>query len=247
GLFYTPHPANQMSIADRLSPPSSKYVLGTDQFGRDILSRIIVGARHTLVVCVLATIMGLLLGVFLGAVAGYYGGLFDELVLRLADSMHAFPALLLALLLIAVLGSSKSTVLLAIGIANIPIFTRLIRGIFIKLRETDFVLAARALGASDWRIMFIHMLPNSLTTLIVQATSSFAAAVLAEASLSYLGLGIQPPDPSWGRMLREAQSSFTVAPWVALFPGLAISLTVLGLNLLGEGILARWNSNRHYI
>ena len=239
GLVYLPHGPNVQNIEARLTPPGSRHLLGTDQFGRDVLSRILVGGRNTLLVGLVATAAGLFLGTLWGAISGLWGGVPDEILMRLADSLSAFPALLFAMLVITVFGQGKTTTMAAIAVANIPVFARLTRAQFLKLKESDFVTAAYSLGASNFHVTFRHIMPNCLNALLVQATASFAGAVLVEASLSYLGLGIQPPDPSWGRMLRESQTIFGLAPWVSLCTGLAIALTVLGFNLLGDAL-------RHY-
>lgn len=236
GLAYTPHPPNEMAIEQRLQPPSAANPLGTDHYGRDILSRLMVGGRPAFQVGVVAVGLGFVLGTLWGAAAGYYRGWAEEFLMRLADGIYAFPALLVALLAITLLGRGLPGILLAVTVANIPVFARLTRAAFLSLREREFIAAARSLGATDWRVVRRHILPNCVATLVIQASVSFAAAILAEASLSYLGLGIQPPDASWGRMLREAQATADIAPWTALFPGAAIALTVLGFNQLGEGL-----------
>lgn len=236
GWFFTPHPPNKIEIERRLQPPTATTPLGTDHYGRDILSRLIIGGRPAFAVGLIAVGFGFVVGTLWGAAAGYYRGWTEEILMRLADGIYAFPALLIALLAITLLGRGLPGILLAVTVANVPVFARLTRAAFLTLRESEFVLAARSLGASDWGIICRHILPNCVQTLAIQASISFAAAILAEASLSYLGLGIQPPDASWGRMLREAQAFADIAPWTALFPGIAIALTVLGFNQLGEGL-----------
>lgn len=236
GIWYTPHSPSQMQVRDRFRPPSSEHWFGTDQFGRDLFSRIMQGGQTTLAVGIAAVSVGLAVGTALGAISGYYGSRWDEILMRVADGLYAFPAFLLALLAVTIVGPGRQTVLAAIAIANVPIFMRISRANFTKLRTAAYVDAARAIGASDLRIAVRHILPNVVTPLLVQASASFAASVLAEASLSYLGVGIQPPLASWGRMLREAQSFAGLAPWTVVFPGLAIALTILGLNLVGDGI-----------
>lgn len=236
GLVFTPHPPNAMEISNRLQPPSAENLLGTDNFGRDVFSRLMIGGRAAFVVGLAAVGAGFVVGTIWGAVAGFYRGWAEEVLMRLADGLYSFPALLVALLAITLLGPGLPGIVLAVAIANMPVFARLTRGVFLSLARREFITAARSLGASDWRILFRHLLPNCLATLVIQASISFAAAVLAEASLSYLGLGIQPPDASWGRMLREAQAFADIAPWTAIFPGIAIALTVLGFNQLGEGL-----------
>lgn len=230
-------PADPLTFGgDRFCPPSFSHPMGTDWFGRDVFSRVLVGGRMSLAVALAAVVLGGTLGVLVGGLAGYYGGLWDELGMRMADFLLAFPALLLALLLATVLGPGPVGIVVAIGAFNVPYFARIVRGAMLTLREQEYVLAARAIGAGDGRILLRHLLPNLASPLLVQATVSLSAALLSEAALSYLGLGVQPPYPSWGRMLKEAQSYFALSPWPAVFPGLFLALTVLGLNLVGDGL-----------
>lgn len=235
-IFYTPYDPIDMVINNRLAKPSLTNPLGTDQYGRDVLSRVMIGGQITLLVGLSAVLLGMVVGVFLGALAGYYGGLWDEVLMRIADGLYSFPAFLLALLAVTLLGPGQNTALAAIAVANVPVFMRITRSNFLSLRETNFVEAARAMGATDFRIIAKHLLPNTLPALLVQASVSFAIAVLAEASLSFLGVGTQPPDVSWGRMLKDSQAVAGIAPWTILYPGLAIGITVLGFNLLGDGL-----------
>ncbi|MBI3455921.1 MAG: ABC transporter permease [Candidatus Rokubacteria bacterium] len=235
-LVYTPRDPLQMDIGARLQGPSSAHPLGTDQFGRDLLSRVMRGAVSSLVVGAVSVSIGMGVGVLLGMLGGYFGGWIDEALMRLMDAVYGFPAVLSALLVTAVFGPGMVISMVAVGAASVPIFARLTRGNFLALRERDFVLAARALGAGDVSIIGRHILPNTLSPLIVQATISFPVAILAEAALSYLGLGTQPPYPSWGLMLKDAQNFLALSPWYALFPGGAIALAVLGFNLLGDGL-----------
>jgi peptide/nickel transport system permease protein len=235
-LVYTPHDPLEMSITGRLQGPSVAHLLGTDQFGRDLLSRIMRGAVTSILVGVIAVGIGSGIGVTLGMLSGYFGGWVDEAFMRLMDAVQGFPAILSALLITAVFTPSIAISMVAIGVAFLPVFARLTRGSFLELRHRDFVVAARALGAGDAVLILRHILPNTLSPLIVQATISFPVAILAEAGLAYLGLGTQPPHPSWGLMLREAQAFLGMNPWFAIFPGAAIALTVLGLNLLGDGL-----------
>jgi peptide/nickel transport system permease protein len=235
-LVYTPRDPLGMDIAARLQAPSAAHALGTDQYGRDLLSRVMRGAVASLAVGAVAVAIGLGLGVVLGATGGWAGGWLDESVMRVTDAIYGFPAVLSALLVTAVFGAGVLISMIAVGIAYVPVFARLTRANLLALREQDFVLAARALGVSDGAIVRRHILPNTVSPLIVQATISFPLAILAEAALSYLGLGTQPPHPSWGLMLREAQSFLALAPWFAIFPGAAIALAVLGFNLLGDGL-----------
>ncbi len=235
-LVYTPQDPLQMSITSRLQGPSAAHWLGTDQFGRDLLSRIMTGAVTSISVGVIAVGIGMGIGVLLGMLSGYFGGWLDEAFMRLIDAVQGFPAILSALLFSAVFKPGIAISMVAIGIAFIPVFARLARGSFLELRDREFVLAARALGAGDAALILRHIFPNTLSPLIVQATISFPVAILAEAALSYLGLGTQPPHPSWGLMLKDAQNFLGLSPWYAIFPGGAIALTVLGLNLLGDGL-----------
>ncbi len=235
-LVYTPRDPLEMSMEARLEGPSESHPLGTDQFGRDLLSRIMVGSETSILVGVIAVGIGMGLGVFLGMLSGYFGGWLDETFMRLMDAVQGFPAILSALLITAVFKPSVVISMVAIGVAFLPVFARLTRASFLELRDREFVLAARALGTGDAALIGRHILPNTLAPLIVQATISFPVAILAEAALSYLGLGTQPPHPSWGLMLREAQAFLGLSPWFAIFPGTAIALTVLGFNLLGDGL-----------
>ena len=235
-LFYTPYDSIKMSIEDRLQGPSTAHLLGTDQYGRDILSRIMEGTQNSILVGVVAVGIGMSLGVLLGLWVAFSSGWVDEAVMRTMDVIYAFPAILNAILLVAILGPGIINAMIAIGIHNVPIFARLTRGGVLRAREEEYVLAAYSLGRRRWAVAWRHILPNILSSLIVQGTIQFAVAILAEAALSYLGLGTQLPYPSWGRMLREAQTFMGLAPWLAIFPGLAIASFVLGLNLLGDGM-----------
>jgi len=235
-LVYTPRDPLLMDVTARLQPPSPAHPLGTDQFGRDLLSRVMRGAVASLVVGAVSVGIGMGAGVLFGMVGGYVRGWLDEGLMRLMDAVYGFPPVLSALLVTAAFGPGLLMSMVAVGVASIPIFARLTRSSFLGLREREFVVAARALGAGDVTIIGRHILPNTLSPLIVQATISFPVAILAEAALSYLGLGTQPPNPSWGLMLRDAQNFLALSPWYALFPGAAIALAVLGFNLLGDGL-----------
>ena len=235
-LVYTPKDPLEMSITGRLQGPTATHPFGTDQFGRDLLSRVMRGAITSILVGVIAVGIGMGIGVLLGVISGYFGGWLDEGFMRLMDAVQGFPAILSALLISAVFRPSVAISMVAIGVAFLPVFARLTRASFLELRDRDFVSAARALGAGDGTIIRRHIMPNTLSPLIVQATISFPVAILAEAALAYLGLGTQPPNPSWGLMLRESQAFLATNPWFAIFPGGAIALTVLGLNLLGDGL-----------
>ena len=235
-LGYTPRDPLEMSMDARLQGPSEAHPLGTDQFGRDLLARIMVGSETSILVGVIAVGIGMGAGVIFGVLSGYFGGWLDETFMRLMDAVQGFPAILSALLITAVFKPSVVISMVAIGVTFLPVFARLTRASFLELRDREFVVAARALGAGDGALIARHMLPNTVAPLIVQATISFPVAILAEAALSYLGLGTQPPHPSWGLMLREAQAFLGLSPWFAIFPGTAIALTVLGFNLLGDGL-----------
>ena len=235
-----PYDPIEQSIYDALQPPSAAHWLGTDHFGRDIASMLMAGARTSIAVALVAVGIGVGLGVPLGLLAAANrGGLVDEVVMRGNDLIFAFPSLVIAILITAVFGPSATNAIIAIGIFNIPVFARVTRGGALSLWTLDFIRAAEVAGKGRARISAEHILPNILNLLIVQGTIQFSLGILAEAGLSYVGLGAQPPTPSWGRMLAEAQTMVTLAPHVAIFPGLAIVLTVLGLNLLGDGLRDR--------
>lgn len=225
-----------LDVAARLAPPSAHHWFGTDPLGRDVFAMVAVGARTSLAVAVGAVLLGMLLGTPLGLVAAARGGLADEFIARGNDVVFAFPALLLAVLLSAALGPGALTAVIAIGVFNVPVFTRLVRGSAQALMTRDFVLAARVAGRGPLAIAFVHLLPNLAGLLLVQAAIQLSLGIAAEAGLSYVGLGAQPPAPSWGRMLNDAQTLVGVAPWLAWFPGLALALAVLALGLLGDGL-----------
>lgn len=234
---WTPYGVTGISIADKLKPPSAAHPFGTDHFGRDILSMVMVGARTSLAVALVAVGIGVLVGVPLGLVAAARrGGWLDEVIMRGNDLIFAFPSLVIAILITAALGPSAVNAILAIGIFNIPVFARVTRAGAMPLWTLDYIRAAQVAGKGPARISLEHILPNIANLLIVQGTIQFSLGILAEAGLSYVGLGAQPPTPSWGRMLAEAQTLVTVAPHVAIAPGLAIVGTVLGLNLLGDAL-----------
>lgn len=235
-FVWTPWPPYDIDIAAKLKPPSSAHWLGTDAFGRDIVSLLLVGARSTIVVGVIAVGIGLTFGVCLGLAAAARKGWVAELIMRMSDFTFAFPAVLSAIMLAAAIGPGMVTSIIAIGIFQIPVFVRVTRGSANAVWAREFVLAARASGKGTFRITIEHVLPNILSVLIVQATIQFALAILAEAALSYLGLGTQPPQPSWGRMLNDAQTLLFQQPMLAVYPGAAIAIAVLGLNLLGDGL-----------
>jgi peptide/nickel transport system permease protein len=238
---WTPYPATELDIPHKLQAPSASHWLGTDSLGRDIVSLLIVGSRVSIAVGLIAVGIGIFFGVVLGLLAAVKRGWVEEVVMRLADFTFAFPALLSAIMLTAIYGPGLVTSIVAIGIFNIPVFARITRASALVVRSREFVTAARALGRGEWQITTQHVLPNIAAILIVQATIQFALAILAEAALSYLGLGTQPPTQSWGRMLNEAQQQLFQAPQLAVYPGVAIALTVLGLNLLGDGLRDRFD------
>ncbi|MEM7438869.1 MAG: ABC transporter permease [Pseudomonadota bacterium] len=237
-FLYTPHDHTTVDIVNKLKKPLSEgYLLGTDHFGRDILSMIMVGARTSIAVAVVAVGIGMIAGVPLGlTAAANRGGPLDEVIMRTNDLVFAFPSLVIAILITAIFGPSALNAIIAIGIFNIPVFARLTRGAALSLWQRDYILAARVAGKGPARISMEHILPNVANLLIVQGTIQFSLGILAEAGLSYVGLGAQPPTPSWGRMLADSQTMISFAPHMALFPGLAIVFTVLGLNLLGDGL-----------
>jgi peptide/nickel transport system permease protein len=235
-LFWTPHPPAEIDIPKKLQGPSAAHWLGTDSLGRDIASQLLVGAQNSIAVGVIAVGLGLAVGVALGCTAAARRGWVEELIMRSADFTFAFPALLSAIMLTAIYGPGLVMSIVAIGIFNIPVFARITRGAANAIWSREYVLAARSAGKGAWRITLDHVLPNIASQLIVQATILFATAILAEAALSYLGLGTQPPRPSWGRMLNEAQTQMFQAPLLAVYPGVAIVISVLGLNLLGDGL-----------
>jgi len=234
--LWTPYDVTKLVIADKTQAPSPAHWFGTDHFGRDILSMIMVGARNSIAVALVAVGIGMGFGVPLGTLAAARGGLVDDALMRLNDLFFAFPALLSAIMITAIFGPGAVNAIIAIGIFNIPVFARVARAGALSIWPREFVLAARAAGKGPARITVEHILPNIATLLLVQGTIQFALGILAEAGLSYLGLGAQPPMPSWGRMLFDAQTRMATAPWMAIFPGMAIVITVLGLNLLGDGI-----------
>jgi len=236
-LFWTPYSVELLDIPHKLQGASTAHWLGTDHFGRDILSMIMMGARTSIAVALLAVGIGVTLGIPLGlTAAARRGSVLDELIMRGNDLVFAFPSLIIAILITAVFGASAINAIIAIGIFNIPVFARLTRAAALPLWERDFILAARVCGKSQARISFEHILPNITNLMIVQGTIQFSLGILAEAALSYIGLGAQPPTASWGRMLADAQTLVSIAPFTALVPGFAIVFMVLGLNLLGDGL-----------
>jgi peptide/nickel transport system permease protein len=236
GAFWTPYDPNAMDGSAKMAAPSWQHLLGTDNFGRDIFSRVIQGAGATFVIAAATVAIGLVAGLVIGGLTGYYGGWVDEILMRLNDSITAFPSILLALVFIAIFGSGKYQIILSLGLLFVPSFARIVRTEVAKQKNLDYVQSARLMGAGHMRILFVHILPNTVPVLLSTVAIGFNNAVLAEASMSYLGVGVQPPDPSLGRMLNEAQSYLLSAPWYALSAGVAIILLVLGFGLLSEGL-----------
>jgi peptide/nickel transport system permease protein len=236
GPFLVPHDPVKMNIRGALQPPSGEHLLGTDHRGRDTLSRLAYGAGISLRVGLLATGIALVVGVGLGAVSGYLGGMWDAAIMRTMDALMAFPGILLALALVAVLQPGITSLVIAIGVVSTPRFSRIARAAVLQKKSLDYVQAARALGKRHWSILVSDIMPNCLSPVIVQATLTLPSAILSEAALSFLGLGIPPPAPSWGRMLNEARGFMEINPEMAIFPGVAIFITVLGFNLLGDGL-----------
>ena len=236
GPVITPEGINEQELTDRLQPPSSEYWFGTDDLGRDIFSRVIHGARISLWVGFFSVIGSVVVGSLLGIIAGYYGRWVDTIISRIFDIMLAFPSILLAIAVVSVLGPSLQNALIAIAIINVPNFGRLIRSKVLSIKENEYITAAKGVGMKDARILFSHILPNSMAPVIVQGTLAVATAILEAAALGFLGLGAQAPDPEWGKMLADSKEYLQTAPWTMIFPGLAIMLTVLGFNLMGDGL-----------
>ena len=239
GYVWTPYSTTKMSGMSKFLSPCLSHPLGTDNFGRDLLSRIMEGAGSTFLIALCVVLIGGIVGTVIGCLTGYFGGAADLVLMRVCDAITAFPSILLALVLIAVFGSGKYRIILILGILFIPSFARVVRGEVAKQKSLNYVASARLMGASHARIIFRHILPNTAQVLLPILTIGFNNAVLAEASMSYLGIGVQPPDASLGRMLSESQTFLAKAPWYALFTGLAIVLMILGLSLLSEGIQQR--------
>jgi len=240
-----PYSPSEQNLAADLLPQSPQHLLGTDKLGRDVLSRILYGGRVSIFVGVASVAVSLTLGFFIGSIAGYFGGWIDELLMRLVDVLLAFPGILLAIALTAVLGPGLNHVVLALCVIGWASYARLTRAEILLLRERDFISAAQALGGSPARIIVLHMLPNLASPLTIQATFHMAAAILAEGALSFLGLGIQPPSPSWGSMLNEGRQFLLVAPYLTTFPGIALMATVLGLNLVGDALTEIWGQREY--
>jgi len=231
-----PQGIDEQDLRKGLLPPGNEYLLGTDEFGRDMLSRIIHGSRISLEVGIISTVISSAVGIVLGMIAGYFGGAVDHIIQGMVDISWAFPTVLMAIFMVAVLGPGLGNVMIAVGLVYWGGFERVVRGQVLSLREWEFVLAARTIGARNLSIMIRHILPNVLSPVIVMTTLMLGDAILIEATLSFLGMGAQPPAPSWGSILASGRSYLLLAPWVTLFPGIAILLTVLGFNLLGDGL-----------
>ncbi|MFC1808021.1 ABC transporter permease [Candidatus Omnitrophota bacterium] len=240
----SPHDPAKVNITDALLAPSADHLFGTDYLGRDVLSRMIYGSRISLSIGFVAVGFSVFIGIIIGSIAGYYGGKMDTILMRFVDMMLCFPSFFLILAVIAVLEPNIMNIMIVIGLTSWMGVARLIRAEILSLKEREFILAARALGASDFRIILFHLIPNGIAPVLVSAVLGIAAAVLVESSLSFLGLGVQPPTPSWGNILMEGKSSLGVCWWLMLYPGLAILITVLGYNLLGEGLREHFSSHK---
>ena len=240
GYFWTPYDPSAMAVGPKFDAPSLAHLMGTDNFGRDIFSRVLKGAGTTFAIAIATVAIGAVCGTAVGALTGYFGGVVDEALMRFNDALTAFPSILLALVIISILGPGKKyNVILALGLVFIPSFARVTRTAFASLRDVNYVKSARLMGASRGRILVVHILPNTMSVLLPAITIGFNNAVLAEASMSYLGIGVTPPDASLGYMLSEAQSMLTMAPWYAIGTGLVIILLVFGVGLIGEGLQRR--------
>ncbi|GGA63338.1 nickel transporter permease [Ornithinibacillus halotolerans] len=236
GPFFVPYDPGAVSPTNKLEPPSSDHWFGTDHHGRDIFSRIIKGMSYTLFVGFSSVFLGLIVGTLLGIISGYYGGRTDSFIMRCMDVLLAFPGILLALAIVSVLGGSLRNVIIAIAVFSVPVFARIVRGSTLAVRKLEYIDAIKALGASDSRIIFKHILPNTISPLIVQATLTIATAILTASGLSFLGLGAKPPTPEWGAMLSDGRNYLYQAPHVAFYPGMAIVIVVIAFNILGDGL-----------
>jgi len=239
GFFYLPHDYNAMDSGNRFSPPGINYLMGTDNFGRDVFSRVMAGAKYTLFTAILTVAGSAALGSALGMFSGFAGGLADEIIIRLVDTLSSIPGILLALVMVSLMDNSMGTLIIALLVLFIPGFTRIMRNGILQYKNRDFILAARIAGISSPRIIFFHIFPNLIPSLLSASVLGLSNAILAESTMSYLGLGIQPPVPSWGRMLSESQTFLYNAPWCAIAPGMMIMLTVLAFHYLGEGLRER--------
>lgn len=235
-FFWTPYSTTAMSVKERFQAPSLRHLFGTDNYGRDIFSRVMNGIGTTIVISSLIVLISSVSGIIIGAFTGYFGGVLDEIIMRVTDAINGFPSILLALVVISIMGSGKQNLILSLGIVFAPSFIRIVRSEFIRLRDADYIVRARLMGVKKLRILFVHILPNIFSTFWVSVTIGFNNAILAESGMSYLGIGVQPPDASLGKMLSDAQGYLGTAPWYALSPGITIVWIVLGFSLLSEGI-----------
>jgi len=235
GPLFTPSVTDQ-NLLNQFASSSAEHPMGTDEFGRDVFARIVMGGRYTLISGIVSVILGLAVGIIMGAASGYYGGACDYIIMMICDIMLAFPSVILAMAITIVLGSSMFTLMVAVGISSSPIFARLVRAQFMSLRDATFVEATRLSGASDLRIIFCHLLPNSMGPILIQGTLRIGSSILLAATLSFLGLGVQPPTPEWGSMLNSARQYMWESPMLGVWPGLAITVTVIAINLIGDAL-----------
>ncbi len=236
GNFWTPYSTTEMSAAEVFDAPSFRHLFGTDNFGRDVFSRVMKGVGTTIFISTLVVLCAGAAGIVIGALTGYFGGIVDEIVMRITDAINGFPSILLGLVMISLMGSGQNNLIVSLSIVFTPSFVRIVRSEFIKLRDADYIKRARLMGVGNLRILFVHILPNIFSVFWVSIMIGFNNAILAESGMSYLGIGVQPPDASLGKMLSDAQGYLTTAPWYALAPGLSIVWIVLGFSLLSEGI-----------
>ena len=239
GFFWTPYSTTEMNAAERFAAPSLRHIFGTDNFGRDIFSRVMQGLGSTIIISSLVVLISGTAGILLGALTGYFGGILDEIVMRITDAVNGFPSILLTLVIISIMGSGKQNLIISLGIVFIPSYIRIVRSEFIRLRDADYIKRARLMGVGKVRILFVHILPNIFSVFWVSVMIGFNNAILAESGMSYLGIGVQPPDATLGNMLSDAQGYLQTAPWCALAPGLTIVWVVLGFSLFSEGIRRR--------
>lgn len=244
GFFWTPYSTTAMSAAEKFAPPSLRHFFGTDNFGRDISSRVMQGMGTSILISSLVVFFSGAAGIFLGALTGYFGGLVDEVVMRITDALNGFPSILLTLVIISLLGIGMQNVIISLGLVFVPGFVRIVRSEFIRLRDADYIKRARMMRVGNFRILFVHILPNIFSVFWVSVMIGFNNAILAESGMSYLGIGVQPPDASLGKMLSDAQGYLQTAPWYALAPGLTIVWVVLGFSLFSEGIRRKGGTQR---
>lgn len=230
------HPTDDSDFTNRIAAPSEKHIFGTDEYGRDVFSRILYGARISTIISLGAILLSSIAGTIIGLISGYYGRWIDSLLMRIVDGIMSFPPILFAIALMAALGSNVVNIIIALSIIYTPLFARLIRGCVLSIKEKEYIQAIKVVGGSDLRLMLKHILPNCMSPLLIQITTYFAYAILAEAALSFIGLGVPQPEPSWGNVLYDGRQFMREAPWISIFPGVAIAVTVLGLNLLGDGL-----------